>query len=339
MSLTVTDPGTIDRLRAVFERTVRPLILTHDNPDPDALASAFALRALIHHLTGTNATIAFSGMIGRAENRAMVRGLGIAPEPLSTLDLSTYDALALVDAQPGTGNSSLPQDCALVAVIDHHPLRFDPEPVSFVDVREHYGATATMLTEYAVTANLALDSTVATALFYAIKSETQDLGREASQADRSAYLGLLTQADMRLVARIHRARVSRQYFRAYHDAIERAEIVGKVVITDLGVVASPDMVAEIADFLLRLRGTDWSCCLGRHHDTVAVSLRTTDPNAHAGRIIRSVTRELGSAGGHGAMAGGQIPLAGSTYEDTVAEIRSRLLEQLGEPDSGGEPLV
>lgn len=331
--------GLTQRLRVAYSDARAPLILTHDNPDPDALASAFALKDLLSHLNGLQATVAFSGMIGRAENRALIRELGLTPEPLTTLDLSQFDAFALVDTQPGTGNNSLPEDRPLVAVIDHHPRRPYAGKVSYVDVREHYGATATMLTEYARECGMPLSQPIATALFYAIKSETQDLGRETSEADRTAYLRLLEQADMPTVARIHRARVPQEYFRAFRDAIDRAEIIGPVVMTDLGAVAAPDIVAEIADFLLRLRGTDWSCCFGRHHNMVSVSLRTTDPRAHAGRIIRTVTHGIGSAGGHGTMAGGQIPVVGDRYSDTVAEVRSRLLVELGEADVEAEALV
>ncbi len=329
----------IGQLQEVFRDASSAVILTHDNLDPDALASAFALRLLLEGHCDTEARVAFSGLIGRAENRAMVQVLNLAPEPLSTLDLSQVSAVALVDTQPGTGNNSWVEGWPLVAVFDHHPLKFDLDTVPFADIRQQYGATATMMLEYLDAADLELPTDLATALFYAIRSETLDLGREAGDADRAAYFRLLEQADMASVARIQRARVPREYFSAFHQAIERAVIYDKVVMTDLQAVATPDIVAEIADFLLRLQGTEWSCCMGQHRNDLVVSLRTTDPFAHAGRFIRRIVAGLGTAGGHGTMAGGQVPVPEGGYDEMASTLSRRLLTALGQDPSPGESLV
>ncbi len=329
----------VERLRAAVAGRERLLVLTHDNPDPDAIGSAFALRHLLSEIAGAGADVGFGGVIGRAENRAMVRLLQLEAIPLSTLEPDEYDGVLLVDTQPGTGNNSLPATPELVAVIDHHP---SPTPIeaAFVDIRPEVGATATIVLEYFRAAGAPLPTRLATALFYALKSETQDLGREATGLDRRAYLELLPQADMGTVARIQRARVPREYFRAYRVAIERAQLyAGVAVVTDLGIVASPDMVAEIADFLLRLQGADWSCCVGRHQNTLAVSLRTSDPEAHAGRIIRSVMAGIGTAGGHGTMAGGQAVVREGEYEQLNERVVAALLAELGLAEVAPEPLV
>lgn len=333
------DRAATDRLTDALSSVRRPLILTHDNPDPDALASAFGMKELLAGALHLDATVAFSGIIGRAENRAMVRELELMPEPLSTLDLSEFDGALLVDAQPETGNASLPADVRLLAVVDHHPPHLDASSLPFVDIRDDYGATATILVEYARALEVEFSRPAATALFYALKSETQDLGREAGSADRDAYLGLLERADMAAVARIQRARVPREYFRAFRDAIERAEIRGRAVVTDLGAVGSPDIVAEIADFLLRLQGMDWSCCLGRHQNQIVLSVRTSDPGAHAGGLVRRVARDIGTAGGHGSMAGAQVPIRGDAYEETLEQVRARLLAELEVIEADSESIV
>lgn len=331
--------ASLEQLQRAFHGKSSVVILTHDNPDPDALASAFALRLLLEKLCNVTARVAFSGLIGRAENRAMVQVLGLNPEPLSTLDLSSETVFAMVDTQPGTGNNSWVDGWPLVAVFDHHPLKFDLDTVAFADVSESYGATATMMVQYLDAAGLEPPVDLATALFYAIRSETLDLGREAGEADRDAYFRLLEQADMVSVARIQRARVPREYFGAFHQAIERAVIYDNVVMTDLQAVAAPDIVAEIADFLLRLQGAEWSCCIGQHRNDLVVSLRTTDPFAHAGRLIRRIVAGLGTAGGHGTMAGGQVPVAEGTYDEMAETVTQRLLAALGRDTSPGEPLV
>ena len=84
----------------------RILIVTHDNPDPDSIAAAVALRHLLLIQTGQNAVIGFGGIIGRRENLNMVMELEIVLTPISTLDLDQFDVVCMVDTQPGTGNNS-----------------------------------------------------------------------------------------------------------------------------------------------------------------------------------------------------------------------------------------
>jgi nanoRNase/pAp phosphatase (c-di-AMP/oligoRNAs hydrolase) len=329
----------VEKLRAAFADARRAIVLAHDNPDPDGLASAFALCAILRQIEGLDCDVGFGGLIGRAENRAMVRELELEPLHVDADQLGSYDAIALVDTQPGFGNNSFPLERHAAVVIDHHPGRGHLDDVTYVDVREGYGATATIVYEYVQSSGIPLPENLLTALFYAIKSETQELGREAGYADREAYLSLLPRADKAAVARIQRARVPRAYFRAFEVAIDNARVHGRTVITDLDRVDSPDMVAEIADFLLRLEGADWAACMGRHEDSLVLSLRTAEEDAHAGEVIRRAVTGLGRAGGHGTMAGGRLPLAGRDYDEVAAEVRDRLLEVLGGNTKPGEPLV
>ncbi len=341
----MSDPEPIDakerveNLRTTFEDRRRILVLTHDNPDPDGLASTFALAAVLTHLTDVECEVGYAGIIGRAENRAMLRELDLAPTRIHGDTLERFDAIALVDTQPGFGNNSLPAERHATAVIDHHPRRGGLDEVAFVDVREGYGACATIVHEYAQAAGVPLPENILTALFYAIKSETQELGRGAGYADREAYLSLLPRADKLAVARIQRAPVPRNYFRAFQVAIENARLHNGTVITDLGRVDTPDLVAEIADFLLRLEGADWAICMGRYENSVVMSLRTAAEEAHAGQVIRRVVAGPGRAGGHGTMAGGRVPLDGRDYAEVAAQIRAGLVQELAGDDVEGDPLA
>ena len=331
--------GLIDSLHEAFASAGRILVLSHDNPDPDALASAWTLRAILEELVDASATVAYAGLVGRAENRAMMHELELEMTHFENLDLSEFDAIALVDTQPGFGNNSLPHDRRPTAVIDHHPPRGDLDDIPFVDVRDNYGATSTIVAEYAYAVGLRLSPALVTALFYAIRSETQDLGREASEQDQKIYLTLYAHADKAVLSRIQTARVPRSYFRAIQLAIEGARVYGRTVLTDLQRVQHPDLVAEIADFLLRLEGVDWSCCMARYEDRMVLSLRTSDPDAHAGSVIREVVRDMGTAGGHDMIAGGQVALGSTPYSEVADTVRRRLLEALGSDRHPGEPLV
>jgi nanoRNase/pAp phosphatase (c-di-AMP/oligoRNAs hydrolase) len=317
------------------------VILPHDNPDPDALASAATVKYLVHACLGKEAVIARGGIVGRAENRAMIKYLHIDLRPVGELDFGDGAQIVLVDTQPGRANNSLPQGCVPTVVIDHHPAYDEYPGVKFLDLREHYGATSTILTEYLRESRLEPESKIATALFYGIAAETQDLGRESTPADIAAAQFLYPYANKRRLAKIENARVPQVYFRAFHDAIERASIHAKAIVSILPEVQYPDMVAEVADFLLRLDDVEWACAIGTFGQHLQVSLRTTDREMNAGDVLQRV---LGthSAGGHDMTAGGRIQVAAPGPEAAAvaaARVRDRLLSTLGLSGVPGRPLV
>src|SRR5579862_328404 len=72
------------------------LIYMHDNPDPDALAAALGLGRLFEHELGAAVTLGHGGIVGRAQNRAMVDTLGMQHVPVERIDPARYDLIALV---------------------------------------------------------------------------------------------------------------------------------------------------------------------------------------------------------------------------------------------------
>ena len=312
------------------------LIVTHDHPDPDALAAAYALRHLILMKTGEEAVIAFDGVIGRGENRAMVRELEIATVPLGTVDPGEFAVVCLVDAQPGTGNTALPADCRIDLVIDHHPLREQTTGCRWVDVRPTYGASATILFEYLQSHCVKIATKLATILFYAITSETQGLGREWTAADRDAYRSLLLLCNNRILYRITHPSLPQEYFANVNAAMKSARIFGDVLVFNLDEVDHPEIIAEMADNLLRAEGVELVLGMGVFDGEGILSMRTSDPAVNAGSLIRAVTAGYGTAGGHGQVAGGQIPEVPPDPAGRgllVAEMITRLLAALGKGES------
>ncbi len=303
----------------------RALILTHDNPDPDSIAASVTLAFILEEKLGLNARVAYGGIIGRSENLAFVRLLRLPVTPVSQVVFDEYDFLALTDTQPSVGNHSLPARYAADGVIDHHPLRDESLSVPFADVGGDFGATSTMLTEYLRAARLEPSHELATALFYGIKADTRDLGRETTARDVDAYLWLFPRMDKRLLSQIEHPDLPARYFRMYHKAIGRAKVHGSAVVSDLGEVYSPDMVPELAERLMALEGMKWSLACGTFRSQLYFSLRTKDRRMNAGRLTRSVCDDRGgSAGGHGSMAGARIPLSGS--REQRARVKRELLE-------------
>lgn len=321
----------------------RILIVAHDNPDPDSLAAAFALRHLLLVKTGQEATIAFGGVIGRGENQLMVRELEIDAVPIDTLDLDAFEVVCLVDTQPGTGNNSWPVEKPVDVVIDHHPLRGRScQGCRWVDVREDYGACATILFEYLLSQDVYLSTKLATILFYAIKSETQDLGREWHRADREAYLHLVPLVNNRILFKITHPESPRAYFGCYNRAIENARIYEDVLVFNLYEIDHPDIVAEMADFLLRVEGVETVLGMGHHGEKEILSLRTLRPPLVAGDIMQQVVGDMGTAGGHGMTAGGQIrPFMGgaAVQRELESTLTRRLLEALEMKPMRGKKLI
>ena len=333
----------VEQLYRLTKGRKRALVLTHDNPDPDSLASAVALAMVLERRTAVEAEVAYGGIIGRAENIAFVKVLKLPVVQVSQIDFDDYDLIALVDTQPSVGNHSLPQPSMADIVIDHHPLRDESLKSAYVDVGGDYGATSTMLAEYLRAARLEPGPELATALFYGIKADTRDLGRETTSTDIDAYLWLFPQIDKRLLSQIEHPDLPARYFQLYHTAFERAKVYeDTAIVTDLGEVYSPDMVAEVAERLMFLEGMKWSLACGSYRSQLYFSLRVKDRRMNAGRLIRAVCEGRGgSSGGHGSMAGARLPLWGTRAQRGALkrEVIRDFLEEFGVQRPKGEPLL
>lgn len=332
--------------QTLFDLLRRPgpvLVLMQNNPDPDALASAAALRAIAWQAAKKSVTIGFGGVCGRAENRAMMKILKIDARPMRTEDLAGYETICLVDCQPRAGNNLLPMRRQATVVIDHHLSRKRaPWTAQFADVRPTYGATSTILYEYLRALDVPIDTQLATALFYGIQSDTQDLGREAGDADVDAYQSLFLLADKRRLARIHHAPVPRAYFAVLAQGLAKSVVAGPCVIGLLPTCPNPDTAAEVADLLMRLEGVRMAVCYGVYGDEIVLSARGATPRTNVANRVRRVVKGLGHGGGHLMMAAGRIPLEavadGADRETALARVRDRILKAFA-PNARPHPLV
>jgi nanoRNase/pAp phosphatase (c-di-AMP/oligoRNAs hydrolase) len=228
-------------------------------------------------------------------------------------------------------------------VIDHHPIRRETRSARFTDIRSRYGATSTILYEYLRAAEISIPTPVATAMVYGIRSDTQDLGRESTKADLEAFLDLYPNANARALGRIVQAPLPRSYFSKLRTALDQATVYGDRIVSFLGRLESPEMVAEAADLLLRAEEVRWTMCLGEIDGWLHLSLRTMDRERHAGRVARNLGGRSGFGGGHQALAAAQIPLVNRNGNDRpvrrmVREVTRRFLRATGSASEPGEPL-
>jgi nanoRNase/pAp phosphatase (c-di-AMP/oligoRNAs hydrolase) len=332
----------LKRMIQAVEGSRRILVLTHDNPDPDAIASAWALGRILKRMTKLKVSLAYSGIVGRTENRTMIDVLRVPIKPVTPESLAAADAIALVDCQPGAGNISLPTERSVHIVLDHHPIRRRTRRAPFYDVRSDSGATATLASEYLEAAEIRPDRRLATALFYAIRTETQNLGRQTSVTDVRHFTKLFPLVDNVALSRIELAPISRGYFAIVDRAIDGTRIYqDRLTVTTLGKVQTPDVVAQFADLMVRLEGVRWSLAMGRHNQSLLLSMRTNKVGANAGKIISRIVGQDGSAGGHGMMAAGRIQLPSPTrdaFDKLEKSLRRRALEVL-KIKGRGIPLV
>ena len=312
------------------------LILTHDNPDPDGLASGKALATLLREAWDIPSRLVYSGLVARAENHVMLNRLTPEWEKADTIpDLKQYSALAQIDTQPGAGNNRLDAIHPRHIVMDHHyPVRDATTNVSYADVRTEIGSTVTIVFQYLEAAGIHPDPLLATAMYYGLKTDTRSLSRGDSVADDVAFMKLTRHLDQQELAKVEVAALSLDYFRAFSHGLNATRLHGQAIVSRLGSIEQPDFAAEMADILIRLQGAQAALCMGHYRDTLHISLRTGVLDQDAGLIIQQVVNSPGSAGGHGTMAGGQVPLAGIDIDTLLSDIEHRFLAVLGENGEG-----
>mgnify|MGYP001588344215 FL=1 len=301
------------------------IILTHDHPDPDSLASAWALAHLAQSKFKIRSRIVYGGIIGRRENRMMAERLMIPAYPLRKGELEAAEHVALVDTQPPFRNNRFPPRRKPDLIIDHHPRHADTTAdLALID--ETVGATTTVLSEALLIAGVKVPRHLATAIVYGIGSETQNLGREATPRDAAAYQAFWPKASVKTLWSISYPKRSARFFADLARAIRNAFVCRSIVGAHLGVLETPDRVAQIADFLMTYEKARWSMVTGRYNGRLHVSLRSADPAGGAGRLLKRLLGGGNRGGGHAMIAGGSVDIGEKAPEARWQEAEDRVTE-------------
>ncbi|WP_265111129.1 DHH family phosphoesterase [Halosolutus halophilus] len=299
----------------------RLAVVMHDNPDPDAIASAVALVDIATSV-GVEADACYYGEISHQENRAMVNLLGLN---LRNLDpdhpLEEYAAFALIDhSRPGI-NDQLPDDSHVDIVIDHHPPR-GPVPAEFVDLREYVGATSTVLTEYLDRFGVTFDESTATALLYGIRVDTNDFTREVSAADFNAASMLWPHVDTTVLRQIEQPTVEGETLETIARAIKNREQRDSIAVASVGRIGNRDALPQAADQVLAMEGVDTTLVFGFMDEMAYLSARSRAADVDLGETLRDAFDQIGSAGGHADMAGAQLEIGILASADGEQEVDS-----------------
>jgi len=305
----------------------RLLIMTHDFPDPDSLASAYGLQHLAQSEFGIGCRIVYGGMIGRPENKEMVKMLKIPAHQLRTGDFTKYKHIALVDTQPGFKNNSLPEERVPLLVLDQHKS-FSKPKAKFSFISSKSGATSAIVAKSLLALNKPIPGKVATALVYGIITDTNNLLRVAGKETIRVYTKLLPYSDLKALAKIQSPQFPASYFKTMQKAIMNAGLTGRLISIHLGDVNNHDLVPQFAELLYSYKGATVSFCTGRHHGFLRMSLRTSKPSDLAGEILRKIVNDPGEAGGHDTVGGGMIKVGKSASESDWNKLEEKLTLKL-----------
>jgi nanoRNase/pAp phosphatase (c-di-AMP/oligoRNAs hydrolase) len=293
----------VQQYQRYFEDADRVLILLHNEPDPDALAAGLALRTVLHR-TRTTAILGALQGVTRPENLRMADLLDIQVEVITPDDFAGFDRIATVDVQPHYFGGLLPR---VDLVVDHHPEQPGYTAV-FKDVRTDYGSTCTILTEHLRAVDANISERTATAMLYAIKSDTLFFARQTNRVDLEAFSFLYPLADPALIRKMEGADITLERLEHVTRALATSRLRNQVFSAFVGETSREDFIPYTADFFLQVEDVKWTIVSGIVGGQLIVSVRNLGYSRNAGEFVKATFGDIGSAGGHRAMAKAVVPI-------------------------------
>jgi nanoRNase/pAp phosphatase (c-di-AMP/oligoRNAs hydrolase) len=293
----------VQQYQRYFADADRVLILLHNEPDPDALAAGLALRNVLRRTRMTAVIGAMQG-ITRPENLRMADLLDIRLETITPAEFAGFDRIATVDVQPHYFGGLLPR---VDLVVDHHPEQPGYTAV-FKDIRADYGSTCTILTEHLRAVDVSISERTATAMLYAIKSDTLFFARQTNRVDLEAFTFLYPLADPALIRKMEGAEITLERLEHVTRALGTSQLRNQVFSAFVGETTREDFIPYTADFLLQVEDVKWTIVSGIVGGQLIVSVRNLGYSRNAGEFVKANFGDIGSAGGHRAMAKAVVPV-------------------------------
>jgi nanoRNase/pAp phosphatase (c-di-AMP/oligoRNAs hydrolase) len=295
------------KLKSMVREDDAVAILMYGSPDPDAVASAMALREILIQTQRLAACIfVATEPVVRHQNAEFIREMKVEIQMLDKVALKEFRLIAIVDAQP-TFFGDLLGEAKPQIVLDHHPCK-TVWHASLADIRPHYGALSTIMTEYLLAARAKISKRLYTALLYGIRSDTVNFERDASLEDIGAYYLNFLRANRQLIRRIELNQIPDRFLKYFDYAYQRKRRYRDRVICFLGPVESADACVQVADFYLRVINIFYVIIAGIVKDRLVIIFRGDGYRQDCGAIARKAFGQFGSAGGHRSAARVEIPL-------------------------------
>src|SRR5262249_13676770 len=143
---------------------------------------------------------------------------------------------------------------------------------------------------------------------YAIKSDTLFFSRHTNRVDLEAFSYLYPLADAALIRKMEGAEITLERLDYVMRAHRGGTLTDQVFCAFLGASPREDFIPYVADFFLQVEDVKWTVVAGIVNDLLIVSVRNLGYSKNAGEFVRRYFSDIGSAGGHRAMAKAVVPM-------------------------------
>ncbi len=316
-----------------LEQVERELsVFLHDNPDPDAIASAMAFEEICKRFD-KECVIYYYGDIGHPENELFVETTGVNLKQVSSDEIphiiEENKPLVFIDFSKAGINNSLPINTYADVVIDHHPSEHTRIKDGYIQVEQRAGATSTLLTEHLINSDINIQPILASALLHGIKVDTNGFIRNISKSDFKAMYHLNTLCDKELLEILERSPMNPSTMSSLGTAIINRDISVGVLTSYAGVVSCRDDIPQIVDILVTERDVHSAIVFGKIDNKIHISARSQLTNINIGDILENAFSDIGEAGGHPHAAAGVISVKEEVFDtEVIKELSKRFRREV-----------
>lgn len=299
----------------------------HDNPDADAIASAYGLyRFFKAH--GKDAVMFYGGK-NKLSKPNLVKMLDLLQIPLEHQPAQREwpGLLVTVDCQYGAGNVA-PMHAPAVAVIDHHIMEVTPP--GLYDIRPYLGSCSTLVWALLRKAHFELDTALSTALFYGLFTDTGALAEVRHPLDRDLRDSL--SVSERVMRVLKSSNLSLDDLALASAALKDLSFnkEGRFALISAQ-TTDANILGFVSDLVMQVDAVDIGVVYSRVAGGIKYSVRTVMREFKAAEIAAWIAaNDLGSGGGHSDKAGGYISAQKFAFACpglTVAEHFTKRIEE------------
>ena len=321
------------KLLNVLKEQSSVYIQPHNIPDPDAIASSFALSMLLGRF-GIQCTIIYGDSIEKANSKRMIDMFNIKMEHIDEdFAIEKDDFLIFIDVQRGNSNLTDLQ-VKRVGVIDHHD-KMTHTNYDYEDIRTEMGACSSMITSYYREMGVEPSLEAATALVYGIMTDTDNLTRYNNNADAEMFYWLYKYADFSMIKNLRMNEIGKADIYAYAKALQNIEIYGNIGFIHIE-DCNDSLLGTISDMVYTIEGVAIVVSYAKREDGIKFSIRSGLKGVKANDLVRYILNNQGVGGGHDEMAGGFIRKSEMQFlenKELNTYVRYRVLSYLEKENS------
>lgn len=299
------------------------IICSHDNPDPDSIASCLGMIHILGFLGAEDAVMTYCGEISHPQNRAMINVLQLRITKWGELKPPEDAVYVFIDCSQGQKNMSIGRKPRLV--VDHHKISTIDKDILFL--HDEVGACSTLILDLALSITHSKEPEIdgieqcfdpdeegtkelATALAIGIKTDTLDFLNETTTENDFQAFRLLG----RHLSNEKFGRIVNYEYPPYVLDYEKTAWENKRpefqphFITGLRYVdeSKSDCIPTIADKLMRLQGVQTVVVYGIVDNCIRASVRTSSAALDCQTLCDDVFGKGNGGAKHG-IGGARVP--------------------------------